>query len=135
MLIHIYWGIIVAVMIILCAVIVPAVIQFRKTTKSADEFIRSTEQTLTPLLSEIKQSAERLNSVSRGIEGSVRNLEKMTDAIGHTGTLLESLNNLFKKRGLSVSVRTSCFIIGIKTAMGTLVQEIIKRSSEKERDS
>ncbi len=135
MLTHIFLGIIAAVMIILCAVIVPAVIQLKKTTRSADEFIRSTEQTLTPLLSEIKQSAERLNSVTMGIENSVRNLEKLTDAVGHTGTLLESLNKFFKNRGFSVSVRTSCFIIGIKTAMSTLAREILKSSDDTDVNS
>ena len=127
---QIFLGIIAAALIILLALLIPVILQMKKTIKSADDFLKATGESLPPLLSELKQSAERLNKITEGVEDSVKNVQHLAKAVGTTGALVDELNNFVKQKGLSFSVKTMSIFVGVKAALSTLVKGIVKKSAK-----
>lgn len=124
---QLFLGIIAVVFIILVAFLIPFIIRAKNTLKSAETFIKVTQESLIPLLSELKESVERLNKVTRGVETSVQNVQHLTNALGDLGALVDEINNFVKRAGLSFSVKIVSLGIGIKTALGTLIKGIMKK--------
>ncbi len=118
--------VIAAVVVILLGFLIPVILQLRKTAKSAENFLKVTQESLTPLLSELKESAERLNKISEDIEDSVSNVRHLTNAVGEIGAMVDEVNNFVKQTGLSFSIKTASIGAGIKAALSFFAKGIIK---------
>ena len=125
--VQLFLGVIAAGFVILLVFLIPLILHAKKTLMSLGNFINTTQESLSPLLSELKISVERLNRITEDIEDSTRNVQHFAKTIGETGELVEELNNFIKKTGLSFSIKTASLGIGIKTALTTLVKGIIKK--------
>lgn len=127
---QLFFVVIAAVVVILLGFLIPVILQLRKTAKSAENFLKVIQESLTPLLSELKESAERLNKISEDIEDSVSNVRHLTNAIGEIGAMVDEVNNFVKQTGLSFSIKTASIGAGIKAALGVLAKGIIKKSDK-----
>ena len=125
--VQLFLGVIAAGFIILLVFLIPLILHAKKTLMSLGNFINTTQESLSPLLSELKISVERLNRITEDIEDSTKNVQHFAKTIGETGELVEELNNFIKKTGLSFSIKTASLGIGIKTALATLAKGIIKK--------
>lgn len=125
--VQLFLGIIAAGFVILLVFLIPLILHAKKTLMSLGNFINTTQESLSPLLSELKISVERLNRITEDIEDSAKNVQHLARTIGETGELVEELNNFIKKTGLSFSIKTASLGIGIKTALTTLAKGIIKK--------
>ncbi len=123
---QLFFVVIAAVVVILLGFLIPVILQLRKTAKSAENFLKVTQESLTPLLSELKESAERLNKISEDIEGSVSNVRHLANAVGEIGTMVDEVNNFVKQTGLSFSIKTASVGAGIKAVLSVLAKGIIK---------
>ncbi len=125
--VQLFLGVIAVGFIILLVFLIPLILHAKKTLMSLGNFINTTQESLSPLLSELKISVERLNRITEDIEDSTRNVQHFAKTIGETGELVEELNNFIKKTGLSFSIKTASLGMGIKTALATLAKGIIKK--------
>ena len=125
--VQLFLGIIAAGFVMLLVFLIPLILHAKKTLMSLGNFINTTQESLSPLLSELKISVERLNRITEDIEDSTKNVQHLAKTIGETGELVEELNNFIKKTGLSFSIKTASLGIGIKTALTTLAKGIIKK--------
>ena len=125
--VQLFLGVIAAGFIILLVFLIPLILHAKKTLISLGNFINTTQESLSPLLSELKISVERLNRITEDIEDSTKNVQHLAKTIGETGELVDELNNFIKKTGLSFSIKTASLAIGIKTALATLAKGIIKK--------
>ena len=125
--VQLFLGIIAAGFVILLVFLIPLILHAKKTLMSLGNFINTTQESLSPLLSELKISVERLNRITEDIEDSTKNVQHLAKTIGETGELVDELNNFIKKTGLSFSIKTASLGIGIKTALATLAKGIIKK--------
>ncbi|MBI4679738.1 MAG: DUF948 domain-containing protein [Nitrospirae bacterium] len=128
--VQLFLGVIAAGFIILLVFLIPLILHAKKTLMSLGNFINTTQESLSPLLSELKISVERLNRITEDVEDSTRNVQHLAKTIGETGELVEELNNFIKKTGLSFSIKTASLGIGIKTALATLAKGIIKKGGD-----
>lgn len=124
-----------AVFIILLVLLIPVILHTKKTLRSVENFVKVTQESLIPLLSELRESVERLNRITGNIENSTKNVQHLTKAIGEMGILIDELNNFVKQTGLSFSIKTASLGVGIKTALSTLAKGIIKKTSSKNEDA
>ncbi len=122
-------------LIVLVAFSIPAILQIRKTAKSVEDFLKSTEGSLNPLLVELKEGIERINKTTKGILESVADVQYLTKSIREIGMLIDEVSNLLRQTGSSFIVKTACIGVGIKTALGVLVKGLIKKASSKEKDA
>lgn len=125
--VQLFLGIIAAGFVILLVFLIPLILHAKKTLMSLGNFINTTQESLSPLLLELKISVERLNRITEDIEDSTKNVQHLAKTIGETGELVDELNNFIKKTGLSFSIKTASLGIGIKTALATLAKGIIKK--------
>ncbi|OGW70744.1 MAG: hypothetical protein A3J72_00320 [Nitrospirae bacterium RIFCSPHIGHO2_02_FULL_40_19] len=125
--VQLFLGVIAAGFVILLVFLIPLILHAKKTLMSLGNFINTTQESLSPLLSELKISVERLNRITEDIEDSTKNVQHFAKTIGETGELVEELNNFIKKTGLSFSIKTASLGMGIKTALATLAKGIIKK--------
>ena len=125
--VQLFLGIIAAGFVMLLVFLIPLILHAKKTLMSLGNFINTTQESLSPLLSELKISVERLNRITEDIEDSTKNVQHLAKTIGETGELVEELNNFIKKTGLSFSIKTASLGMGIKTALATLAKGIIKK--------
>ncbi|RJQ16119.1 MAG: DUF948 domain-containing protein [Nitrospiraceae bacterium] len=121
------WGIIAGAVIVLTAFLVPAVLQITKTAKAAENLIRTTQESLTPLIVKLHETVDKTNQIASQLNESIGNVQKLTKAAGETGAVLSDVNDLLRKAGMFFSVTTSSFGSGIKTALGVLAQGLIKK--------
>ncbi len=125
--VQLFMGIIAAGFVVLVAFLIPLILHAKKTLESLASFINATQESLSPLLSELKVSIERINRITEDIEDSTKNVQHLAKTIGETGELIEELNNFVKRTGLSFSIKTASLGVGIKTALTTLAKGIIKK--------
>ncbi len=122
--------IIVLIIAVLAAFLIPAILQIKKTAKAVEDFMKTTQESLNPLLSELRQTIEKTNRAAEGIEESVANVQRLTRSVGETGALIEEVNSLLRQTGVSCAVKTASVGVGIKTAFSVLAKGLLKDSSK-----
>ncbi len=127
---QLFFVVIAAVVVILLGFLIPVILQLRKTAKSAENFLKVTQESLAPLLSELKESAERLNKISEDIEDSVSNVRHLANAVGEIGAMVDEVNNFVKQTGLSFSIKTASIGAGVKAVLSVLAKGILKKSDK-----
>jgi uncharacterized protein YoxC len=120
-------GIIAGAVIVLAAFLVPAIRQITRTAKAAESFLRTTQETLNPLILKLNETVDRTNRVVAEVEDSVSDVQHLTKAIGETGTILSDVNNLIRKAGMLITVTTSGLGAGLRAAFSTLSKGAIEK--------
>ncbi|RJQ49924.1 MAG: DUF948 domain-containing protein [Nitrospiraceae bacterium] len=120
-------GIIAGVLIVLAAFLVPAILQITRTAKAAESFLKSTQESLNPLILKLNETADRANRVTEGVEESVSNVQHLTKAIGETATIIEDVNRTIGRAGMFFSVTSSGLGAGIKAALGVLTKGAVEK--------
>lgn len=128
--IELFLGIITVLLIILLGFVIYFILIAKNTLGSVENFVKTTQEPLTLLLSESRESIERLNRIIKDIEDSTKNVQHLSKAIGELGALIDELNNFVKRTGLSFSIKTASIGVGIKTALGVLARGIIKKGGD-----
>jgi uncharacterized protein YoxC len=128
--IELFLGIITVVLIILLGFIIYFILNIKNMLRSVESFVKTTQEPLILLLSELRESVERLNRIIKDIEDSTKNVQHLSKAIGELGALIDELNNFVKRTGLSFSIKTASIGVGIKTALGVLARGIIKKGGD-----
>lgn len=121
------------VIIIIGTFLVSLILKAKNALISFDNLVKSTHESLIPLLTELKESAERINKTVKDIENSVRDVQHLTSAVGEMGTIIGELNSFIKRTGFTFSIKTASIGVGIKTALGVLLKGLMKKAIPKEK--
>jgi len=126
--------VVIALILLLILIVLVAflILQIRKTARSLEGFLKSTQGSLNPILSELKESIERINRTTKGIEESVTDVQHLTRSIKKAGMVIDEVNNLLRKTGSSFAVKTACIGAGIKAGLGVLAKGPFKKGGEKD---
>jgi uncharacterized protein YoxC len=124
------YGIIGIELLILIIFLVGFIIYARKMLRSIETFINTTQESLTPLLTELRVSVERLNKISERIDIAVKDIQHLTTSLGNIATLIDEINDFARKTGVSFSVKTASLGVGIKTALSALAKGILKKGGD-----
>ena len=122
-----FWGIIAGGLIILIAFLVPALLQIKKTAKAAEDFLRTTQESLNPLLKELQETVEKTNQIAAKLDESVSDVQQLTKAVGEAGAIVSDINGLVRKIQMFFSVTTSSVGAGVKTALSVLTHGAIQK--------
>lgn len=124
---NLFLGIIAGVLVVLAVFLIPANLQILRTAKTAEIFLKTTEESLKPLLMKLHENADKISQFTSKLDESVRDVQHLTRAIGETGAIIDEINRLAKNTGTFFSVTTSSFGAGLKTALSVLAQGIIRK--------
>lgn len=122
-----FWGIIAGVLIILAAFLIPAILQIMRTAKAVEEFIRTTQASLNPLIAKLNETVDKTNNIAANLDASISNVQHLTKAVGETGEIIGDLNSFIRKIQTVGLITTSSFGAGIKTALSVLAQGIMRK--------
>ncbi|MEW6714802.1 MAG: DUF948 domain-containing protein, partial [Nitrospirota bacterium] len=112
---------------VLAAFLIPAILQVMRTAKAAEEFLKTTQASLTPLIAKLNETADRTNSIASKLDESISNVQQLTKAVGETGAIIGDINSFIRKLQTVILVTTSSFGTGIKTALSVLTHGLIKK--------
>ncbi|MEW6600746.1 MAG: DUF948 domain-containing protein [Nitrospirota bacterium] len=126
-----FWGIIAGAFIVLVALLIPVMLQIKRTAKAAEDFLQATQASLSPLLKKLQETVDKTNQVANKLDESISDVQHLTKAVGETGAIIEDIKTLIKQISTLISGTISSFGAGIKTALGVLTQGIIKKEVEK----
>lgn len=127
-----FWGIIAGAVIVLAAFLIPAILQITRTAKAAENFLKTTQESLNPLILRLNETVDGTNRVVSGVEESVNNVRHLTKAVGETGAIIADVNKLLRQAGAIISATTSSFGAGITTALGVLIKGIFQKKTSQE---
>lgn len=122
-----FWGIIAGVIIVLAAFLIPAILQVMRTAKAAEEFLKTTQASLNPLIIKLNETVDRTNNIAAQLDESISNVQHLTKAVGETGAIIGDINSFIRKIQTVTLVTTSSFGTGIKTALSVLAQGLMKK--------
>jgi len=126
-----FWGIVAGAVIVLVAFLIPVLLQIKRTAKATEDFLRTTQDSLNPLLIRLEETVEKSYQVADKLDESISNIRHLTNAVGETGAIIDDINSMIKHINTFISGTMSSFGAGIKTALSVLTQGIIKKEVEK----
>lgn len=80
--IDLFKGVLLVLAVLITAVLVPLLLQLLRTLRLLETTLGETRQELLPLLRNLRESSERLNRASAGVEAGVEQLQGVFAAIG-----------------------------------------------------
>jgi len=119
------------VIIIVGVFLISLILKARIVLISFDNLVKSTHESLIPLLNELREGAERINKIAKDIESTTRDVQHLTTAVGEMGAIIDGLNNFVKRTGLTFSIKTASIGVGIKTALSVLLKGLMKKAIPK----
>jgi len=122
-----FWGIMAGVLIVLAAFLIPAILQLIRTAKAAEEFLKSTQASLPPLIAKLHETVEKTNSIAGKVDESISNVQHLTKSIGEAGAIIGDMNSFIRKIQTVTLITTSSFGTGIKTALSVLTHGLLKK--------
>jgi len=97
--------ILVALAAILVGVAIPALVQLRRTLRAAETTLESTGHRVDEALSQLTTTLERVNRASAELEGGVKRVSSLLEALGSVGDTLGKIqSSLGKVTSLGVSL-------------------------------
>ena len=116
--------IILLVALVLAAVLVPMVLQVRRTARQLDQFIAELQQDLVPMLRELRQASEKLNRASSHTEEGLAQARLLFNSVGEIGHSLHSVNRFFSRDLGRLTRRGTGFWLGARAGARALLKQL-----------
>lgn len=113
-------------MVVLAAVLIPAVIEIRKTAEATRDFISRTDAELKPILSELRATLADLKALTAGVAENIDELKIFMGAVGETGRGLKTIGAIVSSVS-GVLASSSLWLSGAKVAGKFLVEKFAKK--------
>lgn len=113
-------------MVVLAAVLIPAVNEIKKTAEATRDFINRTDAELKPILSEMRATLADLKALTGGVAENVDDLKTFMGAVGETGRGLKTISSVVGSvAGLFAS--SSLWLSGAKVASKFMWEKLAKK--------
>ena len=120
--------------------LVPALLQLKKTLKSAERFMDDMDLSIKSLVyDEVKPLVKSINNTMDEVEGivktarsSVEKVDAVVESLSAVGGTVKAINNLVDTKVKGALVDIAAYLVGIKVGIGTFVESIKSRSKKKE---
>lgn len=113
-------------MVVLAAVLIPAVIEIRKTAEATRDFISRTDAELKPILTEMRSTLADLKALTGGVSENIDDLKTFMGAVGETGRGLKTIGAIVGSVS-GVLASSSLWLSGAKVAGKYLMEKFAKK--------
>jgi|GEM_PF-4879581 uncharacterized protein YoxC len=118
--------VLIIVIIVIGVLIVPVILELRRTLRRINNFLDSTEQSLTPAIDNLNSTIERINSIMADIQLVSQGTKEMADNIKHLSgkiqDIVEGVDELRKEASSNVSAIKAALRVGINTLIKNLLK-------------
>jgi uncharacterized protein YoxC len=112
--------------------IIYAAIELKRAASSLSNFLKVTEDRMTPVLEEAELSLRNIKKISDDIGKITDNVKDVTIALNETAKNIRDISNIVEDIKRGASLRIMGLKAGIKTAINVLIQEISSKKTKKE---
>ena len=124
---QIWVGLIVLAVVVTAGFIISLIIELKKTACSLREFLTTTEESIKPTLEELQQTLNSIRNVSDDINDVTADIKTFSGTVRDVGQNIKHVSNLIEDVTSSTTVKASGLKVGIKTAMGGLLNNLFSR--------
>lgn len=104
-----------------------AIMDIRRLAATINEFVKNTEERLTPVLIETEQTLKSFRKISDDVGTVTESVRGLSDVVYEIVVNLKTVSNLVNSFGEGVSLRASGIREGVKTALNVLIRQIKER--------
>ena len=104
-----------------------AIMDIRRLAATINEFVKNTEERLTPVLIETEQTLKSFRKISDDVGTVTESVRGLSDVVYEIAVNLKTVSNLVNSFGEGVSLRASGIREGVKTALNVLIRQIKER--------
>lgn len=112
--------------------IIYAAIELKRAASSLSNFLKVTEERITPVLEEAELSLKNIKKISDDIGTVTDNVKNISIALNETAKNIRDISNIIEDIKRGASLRLMGLKAGFKTAINVLMQEISSKKSKKE---
>jgi uncharacterized protein YoxC len=109
--------------VVLTAVLVPMVVQVRRTARQLDQFIDDLHRDLVPMLKELRQASEKLNRASSHTEEGLAQARMLFDSVGEIGHAIHGVNRFLSRDFRRLTRGGAGFLHGARAAARVLFKQ------------
>ena len=113
-------------MVVLAAVLIPAVIEIRKTAEVTRDFISRTDAELKPIHGELRETLADLKALTGGVAENIDDLKTFMGAVGETGRGLKTISTIVGSVS-GVLASSTLWLSGAKVAGKFLMEKFAKK--------
>jgi len=114
------------VAVAVASVLIPAIMEIRRTCASIRETLDRTVKELQPTLRDLQQSAADLRVVTEVVAGRADDLEIFMAAVGDAGRNIRSINTILGSV-TSLAGKSSVWMTGARVASSYLMERLLKK--------
>lgn len=120
-------GFIVLAQVVTVGFLIWMFVEMRKAVRSLNEFLKTTEESIKPALEELQQTLKSIRNVSDDINVVTVDIKTFSGAIRDVGQNIKHVSNLIEDVTKSTTVKASGLKVGIRAALGVLLNNLISR--------
>ena len=123
MFIEIAVGIVALAAVVLVAVLVPMLMQLRKTAEESERLLRRMNEDLPVLFREATQAAQNMNQVATEMREAATRARVLGDAMGEVGETINQVHGLVRGRAGTLLTNVGSLLAGFRAAYGVFTQK------------
>ncbi|MEK6605007.1 MAG: DUF948 domain-containing protein [Nitrospirota bacterium] len=123
MFIEIAVGIMALAAVVLLAVLVPMLIQLRKTAEESERLLRRMNEDMPVLFREATQAAQNMNQVAGDLRQAAAHARVLGDAVGGVGETINEVRELVRGGAGSLLTNVGSLLAGFRAAYGVFTQK------------
>mgnify|MGYP001595141939 FL=1 len=123
MFIEIAVGIMALAAVVLLAVLVPMLIQLRKTAEESERLLRRMNEDMPVLFREVTQAAQNMNQVATEMRETAARARVLGEAMGGVGETINEVRELVRGGAGSLLTNVGSLLAGFRAAYGVFTQK------------
>lgn len=110
-----------------------AIMEIRRLAVTVNEFVKTTEERLSPVLLETELSLRSMRRITDDVGAVTENVRDLSEAMREVSLNVRALGAVVGNVGEGLSLRTAGVKAGVRTALGVLINQMRERRSDYER--
>ncbi len=112
---------------ILIVLLIPVVLQLKRTIKRLEDFLVSTDEELKPTLQELQGVLSEIKKTSNNVNTITSNVRGLSESVVELSTKLNNISSVITNIQRETNATVAGLKAGVKTAAGVFVKNIISK--------
>ena len=113
--------------VITAGFIVSLIIELKKTVRSLNDFLKTTEESIKPTLDELQQTLRSLRNVSNDLNDVTTDIKTLSGSVRDVGLNIKHVSNIVEDITSSGYIKASGVKAGLKTGIMVLLNNLFSR--------
>lgn len=111
----------------LVVLLVPTILQLRRTALAAEDFFKKVSGELPPLLTQVKETSQNFDKVALQAGQGMDKVQGFVDALADIGQTLRLTNQALRSSALRLLINTAGLVAGIKSGASFFIERLSQR--------